>query len=191
MALYLVASLVGVVLIVFVIMQLTKASPNSSATGSSTSSPGTATAAKNTLAFTQAASVGKYPLNRTATKQFGTLAQGQAAPIAAEIKAKGAGSPGSDVVALYDLSSVTSVTSSAYKGIAFVGYDGTFNPSAVIKLERTKLESSRMVKAGPNGGEMICGYNTSSGSDQEHLGPGPVRRRRRPGEVPGRGRVGP
>ena len=141
-------------------------SSNNSTTGSSTSSPGTtAAAAKNTLAFTQAARVGKYPLNKTATKEFAALAQGQASPIAAEIKANGAGSPGSDVVALYDLSSVTSVTSSAYTGIAFVGYDGAFSPTAVIKIERTKLKSSRIVKAGPNGGEMICGYNTSTGSD--------------------------
>ena len=35
----------------------------------------------------------------------------------------------------------------------------------MIKLERSNLVSSRVVKAGPHGGEMVCGYNTSGGSD--------------------------
>ena len=47
----------------------------------------------------------------------------------------------------------------------FVGYDGTFNQAAVISLARAQLKSSRTVKAGPNGGEMVCGYNTSTGSE--------------------------
>ena len=47
----------------------------------------------------------------------------------------------------------------------FVGYEGTFTPSAVIKYEQTQLVSTRMVNPGPHGGEMICGYNRSTGSD--------------------------
>jgi hypothetical protein len=35
----------------------------------------------------------------------------------------------------------------------------------VIKLERTVLVSSRVVKPGPHGGQMVCGYNTSGASD--------------------------
>ena len=48
--------------------------------------------------------------------------------------------------------------------MVFVGYDGTFNPASVTKLVQTYLASSRVVKPGPNGGAMLCGYNTSSGS---------------------------
>ena len=42
-------------------------------------------------------------------------------------------------------------------------YDGTFTPANVIKLVRSHLQSSRVVNAGPNGGQMVCGYNTSNG----------------------------
>ena len=34
----------------------------------------------------------------------------------------------------------------------------------MIKLERSILASSRVVNAGPNGGQMVCGYNTSGAS---------------------------
>ena len=60
---------------------------------------------------------------------------------------------------------VASISSSAFRGISFVGYDGTFNIKSVIKLERSMLVSSRMVKAGTHGGEMVCGYNTSGGTE--------------------------
>jgi len=66
-------------------------------------------------------------------------------------------------VAMYDLGSVTTPTSSDFKAIAFIGYDGTFNPNAVIRYEKTQLLSWRMVNAGPHGGQMMCGYNTSNG----------------------------
>jgi len=68
------------------------------------------------------------------------------------------------VVGIYNLTSVTSIASAGYKGMVVVAYDGTFNPAAVIKLEQAKLESSRAVPAGPHGGKMLCGYNTSNGS---------------------------
>lgn len=67
--------------------------------------------------------------------------------------------------AMYDLGSNTQIASSSYKGVAFVGYDGTFNMTAVIKYEKTQLKSSRMVAPGPHGGKMMCGYNTSSGAE--------------------------
>jgi hypothetical protein len=168
MVLYLAASIIGVVLIVFVVIQLAKSGTNSAASGPSTPSPGTGTTAASGPAsryvFTQAAKVGKYPLNAPVTREFTSLAEGRAAPVVAEIRARGAGRPGQAVVAIYDLGPVTSVTSSAFRGAAFVGYDGTFNPAAVIRLERSLLHSSRVVKAGPHGGEMVCGYDISTGN---------------------------
>ena len=85
--------------------------------------------------------------------------------VANEIKARGYGKPGKVTVGVYDLTSVTSITSSAFRGIAFTGYDGTFNTNSVIGLERSMLASSRVVKPGPNGGQMVCGYNTSGASE--------------------------
>jgi hypothetical protein len=46
--------------------------------------------------------------------------------------------------------------------MAFTGFDGTFNPDAVIRYMKTQLTSTRMVSAGPHGGQMMCGYYTSS-----------------------------
>ena len=113
---------------------------------------------------TQAANVGPYPLNKAATTEYTAGALHQSAPIVAKIKAQGAGQPGKDVVGIYNLTSVASITSAGYKGMVVVAYDGTFNPAAVIKLEQAKLKSSRTVPAGPHGGNMLCGYNTSGGS---------------------------
>jgi hypothetical protein len=69
------------------------------------------------------------------------------------------------VVAVYNLGSVTSPQSQDFKAAVFVGYEGTFTPAAVIRYEQTQLVSTRMVNAGPHGGEMMCGYNHSTGSD--------------------------
>jgi hypothetical protein len=170
MALYLAAAVIGVVVIVLLVIRLTKSGADNAATGSSTPSTGATTAATgpNVYVFTQAAKVGTstgFPLNKTATKVFTPVAVNQSTPIAAQIKTKGYGQPGKFTVGIYDLTPVTSITSSAFKGIAFFGYGGTFNPNSVIKLERTVLGSSRVVKPGPHGGQMVCGYNTSGGSD--------------------------
>jgi hypothetical protein len=62
------------------------------------------------------------------------------------------------------MGSSSSFTSSTYKGLIFIGYDGTYDPAAVIKIVRSHLESTRLVDAGPHGGEMTCGYNASTGS---------------------------
>ncbi len=168
MVLYLAASVIGVVVIVYLVIHLTKSGANSSAGGSSTPSTGTTAGARGPVTgyvFTQAAKVGKFPLNKAATKLATPLAESQSAAIAHQIQARGAGQPGKVTVGVYDLTPVTSITSSAFKGIVFVGYGGTFNPKSVIKLERSILVSSRVVKAGPHGGQMVCGYNTSGGSD--------------------------
>ena len=165
MALYLAAAVVGVIVIVYLVLHLTKSSPNKAATGSNTPTAA-ATLGSNSLAFTQAAKVGtSFPLNKAATKTFTPAAMNQSSPVANEIKARGYGKPGKVTVGVYDLTPVTSIASSNFKAIAFIGYDGTFNNKSVIGLERSMLESPRVVKAGPNGGEMVCGYNTSGGSE--------------------------
>ncbi len=169
MILYLAASVIGVVVIVFLVIHLTKGGGGNTASGSSTPSTGTTSAAPagtGGYTLTQAAKVGtSFPLNKTATRQVTPNAVAQSTAIANEIVAKKAGTPGKAMVGVYDTTTVKSITSSAYRGIIFVGYGGTFNPAAVIKLERSLLVSSRVVKAGPHGGEMVCGYSRTTGND--------------------------
>ena len=170
MALYLAAAVVSVVLIVIVVVHLAKSGGNKAATGSSTPSTGsTAGAGSNATSgyvFTQAAKVGtSFPLNKTATKALTPTLVNHSALIVGQIKARGYGKPGKVTVGVYDLTPVTSINSSAYKGIAFVGYDGTYNPKSVINLVRSTLVSSRVVNPGPHGGDMVCGYDTSGGSE--------------------------
>jgi len=167
MVLYLLSSVVGVVVIVLLVVHLTKTGSNSAATGGSTPSttPTAAAGPASKYVFKAVPKAGSFALNAAATRSFSTLAENQAAPVAAQIKARGAGKPGKDVVAVYNLGSVTSPQSSDFKAAVVVGYDGTFNPAAVIKYEQTQLVSTRMVATGPHGGEMMCGYNRSAGSD--------------------------
>ena len=167
MAAYLLASVIGVVVIVLLVVRLTKTGADSPAAGSSPSAttPTAAAGPASRYVFTAASTAGPYKLNSAATKDFGTLAENRAAPGAAEIKARGAGQPGKAVVAIYDLGSVTNPSSSEFKAAVFVGYDGTFKPAEVIKYEQTQLVSTRMVNAGPHGGQMMCGYDRSTGSD--------------------------
>jgi len=168
MVLYLAASVVGVVAIVFLVIQLTKSGGNTTAGGSTTPSAGaTGGAAGTTTGYvlTQAPRVGAFPLNKTATGQVSASARDTSAPVAAAMKAKGAGTPGKSVIGVYNMTSVTSISSPGYTGIVFIGYDGTFNPAATIRIVRSHLKSSRVVRPGTHGGEMVCGYNTSTGSD--------------------------
>jgi len=155
---------------VIAVVLLTKSGGNKAATGSSTPSTGTTAAAGSNgtkgYVFIQAAKIGtSFPLNKTATETLTPTAVNQSAPMAEQIKARGYGKPGRVTVGIYDLTPVTSINSSAFKGIDFVGYDGTFNPKSVIKLVRSTLVSSRVVKPGTHGGEMVCGYDTSGGSE--------------------------
>jgi hypothetical protein len=168
MVLYLLSSVVGVVVIVLLVVHLTKTGTNSAASGGSTPSAGATAGAGGSApkyVLTAAPKAGSFALNTAATRSFSTLAENQAAPVAAHIKAKGAGKPGKAVVAVYNLGSVTSPQSQDFKAAVFVGYEGTFTPAAVISYEQTQLVSTRMVNAGPHGGEMMCGYNHSTGSD--------------------------
>jgi hypothetical protein len=87
------------------------------------------------------------------------------ASLGSVLKARGGGHTSKDVVAVYNLGSVTDPSASDFKAVEFFGYDGTFNPPAVIKFEQTQLTSTRTVNAGPHGGQMMCGYSRSNGSD--------------------------
>ncbi len=169
MVLYLLSSVVGVVVIVLLVVHLTKAGTNSpsgaSTPGTSTAPAGAAAGPASKFVFKAAPKAGSFALNTAATRAFAHQAEASAAPGAAQIKARGAGRPGKAVVAMYDLGSVTTPGSSDFKAAVFVGYDGTFNPAAVIKYEQTQLVSTRMVNAGPHGGEMMCGYGRATGSD--------------------------
>jgi hypothetical protein len=69
------------------------------------------------------------------------------------------------VAGIYTIGPVTSVASSDFRGILFVGFNGTFDPAAVIKAAQSELVSSSVVSAGPHGGDMVCGYSTSTGTD--------------------------
>jgi hypothetical protein len=170
MVLYLAASVIGVVVIVFLVIYLTKSGGSNAASGSSTPT-GAATAGgangANGYVLTQAAKVGTFPLNKAVTKEVSSTARAQSSTVASALKAKKAGTPGQSVTGVYDTGSVTTLTSSAYKGIVFIGYDGTFDPAAVIKIVRSHLTSSRVVEPGPHGGKMACGYNTTSGTASE------------------------
>ena len=167
MVLYLLSSVVGVVVIVLLVVHLTKTGTNSpsggSTPGTSTSPTGAAAAPPNKYIFMAASKAGPYKLNMAGASTYVEAAKLAEAPLAAEFKAKGAGEPGKHVVAMYELGTDTSTGD--LKSAVFIGYDGTFNPAEVIKLEQAQLVSTRMVNPGPHGGEMMCGYNRSSGSD--------------------------
>jgi hypothetical protein len=179
MVLYLVAAILGAVGIVLLVIRLTNtgsnaptASTSSPGTGTGTStrtgtSTGTAAGTGSAFVFTQAAKVGAFPLNTAATNYYAQFAGPQANTIARAIKANGAGHPGKELVAMYNLSSVTSVWASHYKAIGFIGFDGTFNPDAVIKYMKTQLTSTQMVSPGQHGGQMMCGYYTSTSTERE------------------------
>ena len=168
MVLYLAAAVIGVAAIVYLVIHLAK---GGSSTASGTSTPGatsTATgggaAAGKAYVLRQAASVGKYPLNKTAVSQISGAMTTASSNITSKMAATGSGKPGKSVIGIYDQGPTTSLASSSYKGLVFVGYDGNFNPTNLINLVQKHLKSSRVVNAGPHGGKMICGYNTSNNS---------------------------
>ena len=168
MVLYLLASVVGVVVIVLLVVHLTKTGTNSPATGSTPSTGSTPTGAAGTASqyvFTAAPKAGPFALSTAATRTFTHQAETAAAPVAAQIKAREAGTPGRDVIAVYNLGNVTTPGAPGFKAAEFVGYDGRFNVADVIKYEKTLLVSTRLVPAGSHGGEMMCGYSRSTGSD--------------------------
>jgi hypothetical protein len=174
MVLYLLAAILGVVLIVWLVINLSK--NGSTTTAGSTSSPstspgtasgtagGTAAGTGSAFVFTKAAKVGTFPLNAAATRAYAGAEGAEPNLIAQGIKANGAGHPGALLIAVYDLTPVSNMSAPDYKAITFVGFDGTFNPDAVIKYMKTRLISTRMVSPGPHGGQMMCGYNTLNGS---------------------------
>jgi hypothetical protein len=155
---------------VLAVIHLSKSGTNSPASSSSTPSAGSSathaaagSAARYTL--TLPAKIGPYLENGTATSTFLPTTEAQDNPSVTALKASGAAHPTQTVFAVYDLGSVTIPGASDFKAISFIGYNGTFNPSAVIKYEQTKLVDWRIVPAGPHGGKMMCGYNRSTGSE--------------------------
>jgi hypothetical protein len=166
MVLYLAAAVIGVAAIVFLVIHLAKGSGNNAAGGTST--PGATTTAGGAAtgpAYTlrQAASVGKYPLNKAAVGEVSGAIKTATSRVTSKMAATGSGKPGKSVIGIYDMGPTTSLASPSYKGLVFVGYDGTFNPTNLIKLVQKNLKSSRVVNAGPHGGQMVCGYNTTNG----------------------------
>ena len=166
MVLYLTAAVIGVAAIVYLVIHLAK---GGSSTASGTSTPGaTATAtggaAGPAYVLRQAASVGKYPLNKTATGQISGAITTATSKITGKMASTGSGKPGKPVIGIYDQGPTTSLLSSSYKGLVFVGYDGTFNPTKLMNLIQKNLTSSRVVNPGPHGGKMMCGYNTTNNS---------------------------
>jgi hypothetical protein len=168
MVLYLGASVLGVIVIVLLVVRLSKSGSNST-TGGSTTTPttsSTAAAPPSSFVLVQAPKVdNKYPLNLTAARTSTALAASKTA-VAGALHGAGAGHVTKDVLAMYDLTSVTSPSDSNFQAISFLGYQGTFNENAVIAYEQTQLKSSRLVRAGPDGGKMICGYATTTGGAQ-------------------------
>ena len=168
MVLYLGASILGVIVIVLLVVRLSKSGSDSTTGGSTTSPTASSTAAVPPSSFTlvQAPKVdNKYPLNLAAARTSTTLAASETA-VARALHSAGAGHVTKDVLAMYDLTSVTSPSDSNFQAISFLGYQGTFNENTVIAFEQTQLKSSRTVKAGPDGGKMICGYATTTGGAQ-------------------------
>ena len=167
MVLYLAASVIGVAVIVFLVIHLTQAGGGNAASGSSTPTSGSTAGAPNGAngyVLTQAARIGTFPLNKAVTNEISTVVRSRSSALASGLKTRKAGTPGRAVIGVYDAGPVTTLTSSAYKGIVFVGFDGTFDPAAVIKIVRADLKSSRMVNPGPHGGQMACGYDTATGT---------------------------
>ncbi|HEV2536364.1 MAG TPA: hypothetical protein VGU21_02520, partial [Streptosporangiaceae bacterium] len=169
MVLYLSAAVVGVVAIVFLVIHLAKGnsgtpSASSSSTGSGTTAGGGPNAA-GSYVLTQAPKVGAFPLNKAATKAVQSETGNLTGTVASALKAKKAGQPGKPVTAIYDTGGSSAFNASSYDGLIFVGYDGTYHPAAVIKIVRAHLKSSRLVEPGSHGGQMACGYNTTTGSE--------------------------
>jgi hypothetical protein len=165
MVLYLTAAVIGVAAIVFLVIHLAK---GGSSTASGTSTPGATTtaggAAGQGYVLRQAAAVGKYPLNKSAAGQISGQITNATSKITSKMAATQSGKPGKSVIGIYNTGSATSLASSSYKGLIFIGYDGTFTPTKLMNLVRKNLKSSRVVNAGPHGGKMVCGYAVSDGT---------------------------
>jgi hypothetical protein len=154
---------IGVAAIVFLVIHLAK---GGSGTASGTSTPGATTTAGGGQGYVlqQAATVGKYPLNKPAVSQISGQITSATSKITSKMAVTQSGKPGKSVIGIYNTGSATSLASSSYKGLVFVGYNGTFNPTNLMNLVQKNLKSSRVVNAGPHGGKMVCGYTTSNNS---------------------------
>ena len=165
MVLYLAAAVIGVAVIVYLVIHLAKSGSGNAASGTSTPGSTATAAAGQVYVLRQAASVGQYPLNKPGATLIASGLKGANSNIIKKMASTGAGKPGKSVIGVYDMGRSTSLESSSYKGLMFIGYDGTFNPTKLMNLVQSNLKSSRVVNAGPHGGKMVCGYDTSSGSE--------------------------
>jgi hypothetical protein len=166
---YLAGSVLGVVLIVFLVIHLTRSgggSPAGAASAPSASASAGSVAPTAAYRLTTPARIGKFPLNRAATADLESVGEAPTlkSTLAAQLAARKAGRATKSVFAAYDLGRVTSVQSASFRAVVFAGFDGTFSPQKVIAYEQTKLTGARLVNAGPHGGLMICGDDTSTGS---------------------------
>ena len=73
--------------------------------------------------------MGKYPLNKPAVSQVSAAMKTADGDDHSKLAATGAGKPGKSVIGIYDTGASSSLASPSYKGLVFVGYDGTFNPA--------------------------------------------------------------
>jgi hypothetical protein len=168
MVLYLTAATVGVAAIVFLVIHLAKSGSNTasgtSTTGATPTAAGGGQGSGQGYVLHQAASVGKYPLNKTAVSQVSGAITTATSKITSKMAATGSGKPGKSVIGIYDMGPTTSLLAPSYKGLVFVGYNGTFNPANLMNLIQKNLKSSRAVNPGAHGGKMVCGYNTTNGA---------------------------
>ena len=117
MVLYLLASVVGVVVIVLLVVHLTKSGTTSTGGSTPGTSPTAAGAPASKYVFKVAPKAGSFTLNAAATKDFAKQAESAAAPGVAQIKARGAGQPGNATFAMYNLGSVTTPGASDFKAV--------------------------------------------------------------------------
>jgi hypothetical protein len=166
MVLYLGAATIGVAAIVFLVIHLAKGGSNTASGTSTTGATPTAAGQGSGQGYVlrQAAIVGKYPLNKPGVSQLSAGTKAATSTITSQMASTKSGKLGKSVVGIYDTGPTSSVSSPDYKGLVFIGYDGTFNPAKLMNLAQRHLKSSRVVNPGPHGGRMVCGYDVSDGA---------------------------
>src|SRR6185437_15704345 len=100
--LYLGAATIGVAAIVFLVIHLAKSGSGTSTPGATTTAGG---GAGQGFVLRQAASVGKYPLNKTAVAQISGQITSVTSPITSKMAATQSGTPGKPVIGIYNTGS--------------------------------------------------------------------------------------
>jgi hypothetical protein len=155
MVLYLGAATVGVAAIVFLVIHLAKGGSGTSTPGATTTAGG-AGAAGQGFVLQQAARVGKFPLNKPAVSQVSTGIKAATSTITSQMVSTKSGKPRKSVVGIYDTGSTSSSASPDYKGLVFIGYDGTFNPTKVMNRRPARRQDGvRLQRLGRRGVERV------------------------------------